>query len=444
MVETEEKQKLFCRKERKDDCMTDRILSALKKCGIEDYQITLTQEESAELFFIKKELDMQRRKKLQTASVSVYRVFEEEGKRFRGVSCVQVQESLTEQELEKLLADAFYAAGFVKNKYYDLYAGQKEEMVEVGSTLSGKSLTQIAQGFAEALFAEDTQEKVFLNSAEIFARCSTTHIINSCGVDVAYRKKHVKGEFVVQCTDGQDVETYQDFAYNDYNVDALREKVRSTMELTRARAQAKTAPAAGEYRLILSGGYVDEFFSYYISRAASSMIYPKYSSFSVGCEVQGGEVTKDRVNLTMKATEPFSGEGIPMKDRELVKDGKLQMIHGGSRFAQYLGIEPTGNFGGYKVPAGQVSLAEMKAQPYLEVVNFSDFQMDSFTGHFGGEIRLAFLYDGEKVVPVTGGSVNGNIFEAQKNLVFSREMQVEKNFEGPRAVAMDKISVAGV
>ncbi len=424
--------------------MTERILSALEKCGIADYQIVLTQEESAELFFIKKELDMQRCKKVRTANVSVYRVFEEGGKRFRGVSSVRVQDSQTVQEMEKLFADAFYAAGFVKNAYYDLYAGAKEEMVEVESTLSGKTLAQMAQGFAQALFAEDVQEEVFLNSAEIFARCYTIHIMNSRGVDVSYRKNRVQGEFVVQCVDGQDVETYQDFAYNDWNTDALREKVRNTMELTRARAKATTAPAAGEYRLILSGGYVDEFFSYYVRRAASSMIYPKYSSFSVGCDVQGGEVRKDRVNLTMKATVPFSDEGIPMKDRELVKDGKLQMIHGGNRFAQYLGIEPTGVFGSYKAPAGEVSLGEMKSQPYLEVVNFSDFQMDPFTGHFGGEIRLAFLYDGEKVVPVTGGSVNGNIFEAQKNLVFSKELQVEKNFEGPKAVAMDGVSVAGI
>ena len=424
--------------------MTEQILSALKKCGIEDYQITITKVESAELFFIKKELDMQRSKNVRKADVSIFRVFEEGENRFRGVASVKVQENQTQQELEKCFSDAFYAAGFVKNKYYDLYAGKKWGMTEVESLLSDKTLSEIAGGFAQALFAEDVNEEVFLNSAEVFAYRYTTHILSSQGVDVEYRKTYVKGEFVVQCIDGQDVETYQDFMYNDWNVDALREKVRSTMELTKARAKAKTAPTAGEYRLILSGGYVDELFSYYVSRASSSTIYPKYSSFSVGCDVQGEEVLKDRVNLTLTTTVPFSNEGIPMKELEMVKNGKLQVIHGGNRFAQYLGIEPTGFFDGCRVGAGEVSLAEMKSQPYLEVVNFSDFQMDSFTGHFGGEIRLTFLYDGEKVVPVTGGSVNGNIFEAQKNFVFSKELQVEKNFEGPKAVAMDKVSVAGI
>ncbi len=57
--------------------MLDRILSALGKCGIEDYHIVVKDEQSAELFFIKKELDMQRLKKVQTADVSVYHVFEE-------------------------------------------------------------------------------------------------------------------------------------------------------------------------------------------------------------------------------------------------------------------------------------------------------------------------------------------------------------------------------
>ena len=49
-------------------------------------------------------------------------------------------------------------------------------------------------------------------------------------------------------------------------------------------------------------------------------------NISVGCDVQGGEVSKDRVNMTMKSNVPFSDEGIPMKNRELVKDGKLMMI----------------------------------------------------------------------------------------------------------------------
>ena len=74
----------------------------------------------------------------------------------------------------------------------------------------------------------------------------------------------------------------------------------------------------------------------------------------------------------------------------------------------------------------------------------SDFQMDEASGHFGGEIRLAYLIDGDgKATPVTGGSVNGSILEAQKNLVFSKERYLTAGYDGPYAVRLKNVSVAG-
>ncbi|MBD5459470.1 MAG: hypothetical protein HDR26_00780 [Lachnospiraceae bacterium] len=430
--------------------MTEKILSALKACGAQIYQITETKEESAELFFIRRSLDMKRLKEVHQASVTVYRQFGEGEGRMLGSATVQLQDSFTVKQMEEMLRDALYAAGFVKNKYYELYQGAQEapdaEKKAKGlqeNPPSEQSLSELAQCYARAMFAEDTQEDVFLNSAEIFAGRTTCRILNSRGVDVSYVKSRVNGEFVAQCTAGQDVETYQHFAYEDMNTQALQKKVRETLEMTRARACAVSAPPAGEYRVILSGSYVKQIFNYYINRSASGMIYPKYSTFQTGCDVQGEEVQGERINLTLKATVPYSGEGIPMKDRELIRDGKLQLIHGGNRFAYYLSLEPTGEYRGCRAPEGSVSLEEMKRDPYLEVVNFSDFQMDSYSGHFGGEIRLAFLYDGERKIPVTGGSINGTILEAQKHLMFSREMQTEEDFEGPAAVCLGTVKVAG-
>ena len=132
-----------------------------------------------------------------------------------------------------------------------------------------------------------------------------------------------------------------------------------------------------------------------------------------------------------------------MKDRVLLEDGVLQTIHGGNRFAQYLGIEPTGFYSSIQVPVGQMPLAEMKQGAYLHIVSFSDFQMDDFTGHFGGEIRLAFLSDGETVIPVTGGSINGSILEVQDHMVFSKERYTNSRYDGPMAVVMDGVLVAG-
>ena len=428
--------------------MIEKILSALEKSGVKQYQVTETTKESAELFFIKKNLDMQRAANVRQAEVVVYQEFWEGERHCFGSSSVVVQESFTEEEMEGLFRDALYAAGFVKNEYYELYAGEENSADAGLAERVDVDLAELAHAFSAALFAEDVREDVFLNSAEVFAYREDTHIINSRQVDVRYRRSWVWGEFVAQCTTGQDVETYHHFQYENLQkgslpTEALRKKVRDVLEMTRARAEATSAAPAGEYRVILPGAFLKEVMQYYISRSGSSMIYPKYSAFEIGCDVQGGEAKKDTINLRLKATVPYSSEGIPMTDRNLIKDGTLQLIHGNNRFACYLGIQPTGSYTSFQMPGGSVTIEEMKRQPYLEVVNFSDFQMDAFTGHFGGEIRLAFLYDGKSRVPVTGGSINGQILEAQRNLVFSKETQVENDFEGPAAVCLEGIRVAG-
>ena len=80
----------------------------------------------------------------------------------------------------------------------------------------------------------------------------------------------------------------------------------------------------------------------------------------------------------------------------------------------------------------------------LWAVAFSDFQMDHMSGHFGGEIRLAYLIEADgTVTPVTGGSVNGSILEAQRSLVFSQERYLTAAYDGPYAVRLKDVSVAG-
>ncbi len=57
--------------------------------------------------------------------------------------------------------------------------------------------------------------------AEFFMEKTTTAIYNSEGIDVSYEKSSVNGEFVVQCITPQDVEQYQEFAYDDLDTEAL-------------------------------------------------------------------------------------------------------------------------------------------------------------------------------------------------------------------------------
>lgn len=427
--------------------MKDLIVSVLEKCDVKEYLINEITQESAELFFVKKTLDMKRAKKVTSYKVTVYREFEKNGKKCKGSSFFKLFPGMEEAEIKDAVESAKLAASFVANPTYEIVEPTENGFVEMKSDMLNHTMEENAKIMAEALFAEDNREDVFINSAELFIYDTTARIYNSKGVDAGYRKLSVSGEFVAQCKAPQDVETYKSFKYNNLDVEALKRKVRTALTYTKSRAEATDAPKTGNYRLILSDEYMSTLFSFYDSKADASYIYTGYSDYKVGTDVQVSErndkVTGDRITLTLKASEPYSSEGIRMKDRIQLDKGVLKTITGDARFSQYIGTEATGYYTDIQIEPGTVSVEDMKKKPYLHVVNFSDFQMDDFTGHFGGEIRLAYLFDGEKVTPVTGGSVNGSWFDVQGKLTFSKEMQTEKGYEGPVAVCMDDIPVAG-
>lgn len=433
--------------------MIDCIISALKEHHISVYRINERTTESMEMFFIKKHLDMRRGTKVTEYEVTVYRDFEEKDEKYRGSATVLLSDGMEASEVAGKLKGAYYAASFVRNRWYPLPNGDKVSC-EKETCNNVTSRTNLSEHWeenvlhmADAIFSVDTREDVFLNSLEIFATRQATRIINSEGIDVSYRRHIISGEFVAQCLAPQDVETYESFRYDNFDEGDIKKKVERVLTMTKDRAMATTAPAAGNYRVILSGKQVATLFGYYCDRAQAAYIYPGYSNYKVGDDVQmagsDAPVCGERLNISLAATVPYSVEGIPMVDRKLLSDGKLEMIFGATRFCHYLGVEPTGNYEKIVVKEGTVSLEEMKKTPYLHVVNFSDFQMDEMSGNFGGEIRLAYLFDGEKVTPVTGGSINGMIVKAQKNFVFSKETQESMDFSGPFAVSMEDVAVAG-
>ena len=421
----------------------EQIKAVLKELEIDLYSITEVKKEAVELYFIKKALDMRRYNDVTDTNITVYRDFEKNGKKMRGSSTTLLYNTMNYEEMKAAISAAYYAASFVCNPYYEIPSGSPEACVTIPSKLMEQSLEESALQLAQALYEPDTLNDVFINSAEFFSRKSTVRIVSSQGIDVSYVKASISGEFVAQCISPADVETYKSFHYNDLELDAMKALATDALDLTKSRAIATAAPKTGKYHVILSDQQVETMLSYYVEHSYSDYIYPGYSNYKVGTKVQGEEVTGELLNIDLKATEPYSSEGIPMTDRPLITDGTLNVIQGNSRFAYYLGIPAIGHYETLHVKNGTVSIEEMKKDNYLHIVNFSDFQMDSLSGDFGGEIRLAFLFDGKTVTPVTGGSISGNITNYHDKLIFSKERQVRAEFDGPLAMLLKDIQVSG-
>lgn len=419
--------------------MIERILAALEKCGISLWRINEKAEETAELFFVRKQLDTRRSKDVHKYEITVFR--DVEGR--RGFTSVVLIASMDDGQLIRELEGAYYAAQFAANPPYALADPVKAPPVEKTGALAEAPLAQSAGEMARALFAPDTREDAFVNSAELFVSRKQMRILSSEGTDVSYTDVNVNGEFVVQCREPEDVEIHNTFSYDSLNTEALTAKVEEALTFVRDRARAQRILTSGKYDLVLSGNQVFTILSYYMQRSSASVVYAKYSTWQQGECVQGEDIQGERVDLTLCATVPYSEEGTPMADMPLLRDGKLEAYHGLNRFCRYLNVKPTGNYRKLSSANGSVSFQELKKGPCLWAVTFSDFQMDAMSGHFGGEIRLAYLIDGDTVTPVTGGSVNGSILEAQKALTFSTERYTTARYDGPYAVRLTGVNIAG-
>lgn len=423
--------------------MMEMIQEVLREVGVSHWSISDQQVSAAELFFIRRALDMRRMKSTRKYIVTVYHDFEKSGTPMRGSSSVTILPAQSREAVKKALEDTWFAASFVENPFYELPEKQTCAPMTMESGLSSLPVEEAAMKLSEALFSAERGGKAFLNSAEIFVEKTTRRLLMSTGTDVCYTRYSAKGEFVAQCREPEDVEMHHIFEYDTLACDALRKEAETALRQVEDRAAAEKNLPTGTYDLILSDRQVETILSYFVERSDASMIYPGYSTWQVGSDVQENADKGERIRLTLHATVPYSGEGVPMVDRTLIEDGKLCVIHGGARLSAYLGVPATGDYQAFTCENGTAELAELKEKPYLYPVSFSDFQMDAMSGHFGGEIRLAYYYDGKTTRIVTGGSINGSIHDCSGSLVFSKERYDSESYHGPFAVRMPSIKVAG-
>ena len=421
----------------------ERIKRLLKEAGISDYIIYGYTERTAELFFVKRQLDTRRLKDVEKFNVTVFRTAEKDGTKLRAFTGATVLAADSDAEIVKALKDAYFAAQFAMNPYYELPDPVTAPTVEAHGRLAEQAPEQSAGEMADALFKADCDKDAFLNSAEVFAIRRRVHVVSSRGTDVSWTEAEIKGEYVVQAKEPEDVELYRDFCFTELETEALTTQAKEALMFVRDRAHAQRILKSGNYDLLLTGENVMMTLWFYGDRAEASMIYPGYSAWKVGDDVQG-ETVGERINITLRALAPYSREGIPMRDRKLLENGVLKCVHGSNRLCRYLGAEPTGNYRKFSCDnPGTMTFQDMQKRPCLWAVTFSGFEMDPFSGHFGGEIRLAYLIEDGRMTPVTGGSVNGILLDAQKDLTFSTDRYTEIGYDGPYAILLKNVAVAG-
>ncbi|ARC83570.1 modulator of DNA gyrase family protein [Clostridium argentinense CDC 2741] len=430
--------------------MLNNIISILKEFDISGYKIIEKKVISEEMFSIKKQLDMNRNKEVHKFNIVVYVDFEENGEKFKGDSSIEVYTTMSDEEIRKAINDASYAAKFVKNKYYPLVSGIKEETITIPSKFNEEDSIKWMIKLKDSLYKNDNKEDGSINSSEIFLNKVFTRIVNSEGVDVSYISNSSEIEFITNWKGEEEVELYNLLSFSDYNEAYIENKVEEALKVSEYKAKAKEEPSTGSYNVILKGENVKEMMTYYYTQANAKSVYNKIGKFKIGDKIQGENVKGDLLNITLikelensPVSSPYDEDGFKLSNVKIIEDGKLINYYGDVRNSYYLNVSPTGTLKNYIVEGGSKSIEEMNSEPCIIVEAFSDFQMNSLTGDFGGEIRLALYVEGDTITPMTGGSISGNIKNVQGEMYLSSEVEANGNFFGPRAMLLKNISVAG-
>jgi len=432
--------------------MMNLLLETLKSFPGVEYLIRETKIHRVESYNIKKQSEMGREIETSLISLTIYVTFEGEGKKCRGSYNTEIHPGTSADELKSIIKEGVYAAGFVKNDYYPLVMPSPFQPVKTMELNTAKALADLQTAF----FASDKHSRGHLSYSEFFITRSDVRIINSNGIDVSYTTHSAFIETAVHMptADGGEIEICEAyrFSLDDVSraVSMLQDRVANLFTVAEKKAAAKPTPSVGDINILLSGECLSTFFSYYRTCANAQMIYQKLSTFKEGTQVQG-EGESDVITMTLEPqmegsshSRPYDEHGLPLESHRIIEGGKLLKYWGDTRFASYLDLPPTGNINNVRVSGGTAADADLRKKPYLELVSFSDFQVNPVTGDFGSEIRLGFYFDGRKITPVTGGSISGSMAKVQKDLRMSAQEKQYNNYIGPDTVCIRGASIAAV
>jgi hypothetical protein len=71
----------------------------------------------------------------------------------------------------------------------------------------------------------------------------------------------------------------------------------------------------------------------------------------------------------------------------------------------------------------------------------SGLQLDIYNDYIGGEVRLAYYFDGEREIPVTGISISGKLSDALANMRLSDIATVYEGYLGPKWASFGGIEI---
>ena len=422
----------------------DLIVQILSNQGASDYSVIATDTSSYELFFVHGKLETVRKSVHAAAQATVY--VDHDGK--RGGASFGLDESATADEITMKTKAALSRANIIFDEPYAIPSCTDKLDAEIPSNLCGKDEKQTGAEVAEAVLRACTKKECDINALEVFVTTKVSTVRNSRGVDKRQTKHTVSVEAIPTCNGAaESVELFETYTYGSLDTQAITREIAARIEDVSARAQAVKPSIKIDCPVVFNPYETRTLFEELTADANYSGIYMHSNQHAIGDTWQSAP-KHDKLNVTMRgvmngspASSLFDREGTALVDRKIIEDGKIIAGYGTSRFAQYLGETPTGALGCIDVECGNTAIKDMLSTPHLECVYLSGLQVDLYNDYIGGEIRLAYYFDGEKRIPVTGIAISGKLSEVLNTITLSKECALLGSYKGPEKIKLERLNI---
>ena len=429
----------------------EELKKVLNESGADNWKIIETVKHGWEFYYIKHELDQNRVTDVKTIEIIVYKNYDND--QYTGLAAATINPSETDEYIKKTVADLVAQSEYVKDRYFDL-----KESKKANETISKElaPLADISKEFIRTMDSVNETETEDINSYEIFTSHITKRIITSKGIDVTQTYPSSMLEAVVNARTKEkdhEIELYRAFNLGTCDEKNIKDTLDKAMKYGKDRLCTTKTPALAQIPCLFTTSDSKEIYRYFISNLNTGNIYRKTSKWQKGTpiskDIKGDKVTVKAVKYLENSSTNFDYdvEGTPVRDMTLMKEDVPVSFWGSTKFGYYLDEKDTFMITNSEFSGGTKTEEEIRKGKYLEIVEFSDFQVHPMTGDIFGEIRLAYLHedvDGtDKVTAVSGGSVSGNMSDFIKNMSMTKEQVQYDNYKLPKITRLENVTVSG-
>ncbi len=420
------------------------IKEKLRALGCETYELRERTTTAWEFYFIRHKLDQNRASRVKTYDVKVFIPLE--NGTMLGSASGSINPTASDSEMESALKNLVYQASLVKNPSYTLtdrpLPAIEQAQIDIGA---------IAETFIRAMQNVRETETERINSYEIFVREVHERFENSNGVtyEITYPSSMI--EVVVNAShDKHEIELYRNYCSGVCDGEKLTRDVETAMRFGKDRLVAGETPALEKSDVVFSAEDAVQIYDYFVDRTSAGMQFRKLSDWTVGKEI-ADYTTGDRISLFAAASlenssesYPVDSEGAWIRERYLIRDGKAEDTWGSRQMSEYLGSKDSSLVNNFIVSGGSAASEELREGNYLELVEFSDFQVDPVGGDIMGEIRLGYWHHDGKVDIISGGSVSGTMQDAIPSMRFTRETEQYDTRVIPKETRLYNLTITGI